>query len=220
MIVRMGVLGGTFDPLHNAHLAMAEGAMDLLRLESVHFMVSACPPHKVGGSTTSAAHRLAMVALATSGREGLVPSAVELEDCHGAPSYTVDALDAFCRRHGADPGEIVFLAGGDSLRDLPLWRASDELLARYRFFFCARAGWDASECRLVHQGRVRDLRGADREAVREALQDGCSVLVDLGLPDVASSKIRLMLQSGLDCSGLLPASVSDYIRKTNLYGVQ
>jgi nicotinate-nucleotide adenylyltransferase len=218
---RIGVLGGTFDPIHNAHLVMAEAAIARLGLDEVHFLVSNTPPHKIGRALTPAWHRFAMVALATVGRPEWLPCALELET--PGPSYTIDALQRFCVHRGCPAEAILFLAGGDSLRDFHQWKAADRLLREFRFLFVMRPGVPPGPeaAAEIGAGRIADGRGQPDAALREILNHpGVSLLADLGTPDISSTRIRHVLESGHDCAGQVPAPVWDYIRKLNLYGGQ
>jgi len=215
----VGILGGTFDPVHVAHLQMAERAQAALGLDRVYFLVSHTPPHKPGTAVTSAWHRYAMVALATAHRPDWVPCPLELEV--PGPSYTIDALARFGATCGVPAAATVFIAGGDSLRDFRLWREWERLLSEYRFLFVARPGvtlgGGAEE--LLAGGRVADGRDWPPERIRAELSGGArAVLADLGMPDVSSTGLRVMLQSHADCRDLVPETVRRYIQKASLYG--
>lgn len=214
-----GLLGGTFDPVHLAHVTMADRALEWLGLEQVTFMVTNTPPHKHAHHPVSGYHRLAMVALACTHDSRLVPSTLELEQA--APGYTVDSFPRFLRQQGLTAAEVLFIAGGDSLRDFHLWKASTELLAHYRFVFVTRRGIELGDpaYRMVQSGRITDLRTSRPEDLAQAIRTTTgSVLVDLETPDISSTQIRSMLQSKQNCTGLLPPAVNQYILKTGLYG--
>ena len=218
---RVGILGGTFDPVHNAHLVMAEAAVARLGLERVYFLVSNTPPHKLGRPLTPAWHRFAMVALAAAGRPEWIPCTLELET--PGPTYTIDALRRFCAHFGYAPAEILFLAGGDSLRDFHLWKDADILLGEFRFLFVQRPGVELGPeaAALVAAGRIFDGRNRPDEELRGRLdRPGTSLLADLGTPDISSTAVRHMVESSRDCAGLVPAPVLGYIRKLGLYGGQ
>jgi nicotinate-nucleotide adenylyltransferase len=214
----VGILGGTFDPVHVAHLQIAERAQALLELERVYFLVSHAPPHKPAAAT-SAWHRYAMVALATAHRPDWVPCPLELEVA--GPSYTIDTLARFGTALGVPAATLVFIAGGDSLRDFRLWREWERLLAEYRFLFVARPGVDLGDAAaaLLAGGRVADARRWPPERIRQALGgDARAVLADLDMPDVSSTATRHVLQSGQDRPELVPEPVRRYIQKAGLYG--
>jgi nicotinate-nucleotide adenylyltransferase len=218
---RVGILGGTFDPVHNAHLVMAEGAVVRLGLERIYFLVSNAPPHKIGRPLTPAWHRFAMVALAAAGRPEWIPCTLELEVA--GPSYTIDALRRFCGHSGYPPESVLFLAGGDSLRDFHHWKDADTLLQEFRFLFVQRPGVDPGPeaAALVAAGRIADGRDRPDDELRGLLdRPAVSLLADLGTPDISSTMIRHMVESRQDCAGLVPAPVLGYIQKLGLYGGQ
>lgn len=218
---RVGILGGTFDPVHNAHLVMAGGAVDRLGLERVYFLVGNAPPHKLGRPLAPAWHRFAMVALATAGRPEWIPCTLELET--PGPSYTIDALRRFCAHYGYAPAQILFLAGGDSLRDFHHWKDADGLRREFRFLFVQRPGVELGPeaTALVAAGRIFDGRDRPDDELRERLdRPGISLLADLGTPDISSTAVRHMVESGRACAGMAPTPVLEYIRKLGLYGGQ
>jgi nicotinate-nucleotide adenylyltransferase len=120
---RIGLFGGTFDPPHLGHLALAERARDQLRLDRVIFMPSGLPPHKRRRAVAPPAHRLAMTRIAVRGNAGFVVSALETRR-RGA-SYTVDTLRALAARE--PEARLYLVIGEDSLRDFPTWHAPEEI---------------------------------------------------------------------------------------------
>lgn len=187
---RIGMLGGTFDPPHNAHLAMADMAMAELALERVLFLPAPDPPHKRPAS--SYAIRSEMVRLAVEGKTGMELS--RLEEARAGPSYTVDLLERFRESHHDD--EIFFIMGSDSLRDMASWRRPGRILELATLVVFARPGVEP----VVPAG----------SGARVALISG-------PMPDISSSDIRRRAASGESIHSMVPAAVRKFILDNRLY---
>jgi nicotinate-nucleotide adenylyltransferase len=186
--MRIGVLGGSFDPVHLGHLALAEAARDRLRLDRVLLVVAAGQPLKAGGAAAPAEDRYAMVRLAVRGRPGLEAS--DLEFLRPAPSYTVDTLREL--RRGLPAGAEVFLVlGADALADLPRWREAGEVRRLASVVGCGRPGSPPPA-------------GADS-------------LLEVATPDISSTEVRRRAAAGEGLEGLVPDDVAAYIRERGLY---
>jgi nicotinate-nucleotide adenylyltransferase len=223
---RLGVLGGSFNPVHLGHLHIAEHSREIFGLSQVFFVVASAPPHKSLQDLIPFAHRYAMVTLATSGNARLFPSMVELEP---PPSpYSVDTLAKLARRYGTTGKDLYFIAGADSLLDVAGWHRPEMLLMSYNFIFVVRPGVKAPDISAVlppaATSRVVDCRGINSTRVRrriaaELAGPECRIfLVDLAAPDVAASQIRRLASSGQRIDDLVPAPVQEYILKLHLYG--
>lgn len=191
MTRRVGVFGGTFDPPHLGHLALAEWARDRLRLSRVLFVPAGVPPHKRGRRVTDAAHRLAMTRLAVRGNPSFAVTAIEAE--RDGPSFTVDTLREVGRR---EPGARLYLViGEDSLEEFASWRAPGEILSRARLAVAARPG---------------PARGPAA---------GRPPCVWIGSPTLAlsSSDLRRRARAGRSLRYLVPDAVIAYIRRHRLY---
>lgn len=193
MIRRLGLFGGTFDPPHLGHLALAECARDALRLDRVVFMPAGRPPHKLRPDLSPVADRLAMTRRAVRGNPAFRVSSLEAR--RRGPSFTLDTLRALRRRH---PGARLFLLmGEDSLADLPHWREPEEIVALSTPVVAVRPG-----------GRARGARTAfGREVVW---------LDNPGL-EVSSSAIRARARSGRSLRYLVPDGVCRYLESHPLY---
>lgn len=198
-MARVGVLGGTFDPVHYGHLVIAEEARVCLRLDRVIFVPAQESPHKVQETHSPAAHRLQMVRLATASNPSFEVSEVDL--ARPAPSYTVDTL-AILKEQLGSKGEFFFLMGMDSLAGLTTWHRPDLLLARARLAVAIRPGY-----------RV------DLQALESCLPTIASRTELLEPPqlDISSSDLRRRVREGLPIRYQLPESVEAYIRKHGLY---
>jgi nicotinate-nucleotide adenylyltransferase len=224
--MRIGVLGGTFDPIHLGHLHIAYRAERLFGLSYIHFVVAAAPPHKAVEHVIPFNHRYAMVVLATAGFPSFLPSLAELEP--PASSFSIHTLGKLARpRRGPRPG-LYFIAGEDSLQDVANWRASARLLNSYNFVFVTRPGVRTIPVEtLLPKGTVarlcdlRDVRPRELRRTIEKEQEftGNRVyLVDVGALDISSTQIREGAISGKRISHLLPAPVHEYIQKLHIYG--
>jgi nicotinate-nucleotide adenylyltransferase len=212
--LKIGILGGTFDPVHRAHTSIARLALETLGLDRVLFMVAKNPPHKVRARLSSGWHRYAMVALATAEEPRMLASAWELN--RQGPSYTVDTLEHFTSH--CPENDYCFIAGSDSLKELHLWKDYGKLLSKHCFFFVERAGVEAD---LETLGIAPPLRGKIRvvcEEEKQSVQPGSSFLIRSYPPPFSSSRIRESFRSGLapDPDSLWP-SVLSYIQKYRLY---
>src|SRR5947209_2996384 len=134
---RVGVFGGTFDPIHIGHLAAAHDAADLLKLDRVQFVPNARPPHKQGAVVSEAADRLAIVRLAVEDNPRFEVSDIELK--RPGLSYTLDTLRALSGTIGED-SDLVFLAGCDSLKQLHTWHQPERLLEEFKVVIMDRPG--------------------------------------------------------------------------------
>lgn len=186
--MKVGLLGGTFDPIHLGHLRAAENARDELGLERVAFVPAALPPHRAL-PLSSGRDRFAMVALATSGQPAFVASDAELE--RPGPSYTVDTLRAWRQERPGD--ELVLLLGSDAYAEMRSWREAEAVL---------------DLCQLAVVARPGDAGAATA---------GAALRVDGPGLRVSSSEIRERVRAGRSVRYLVPDAVADYIEKRGLY---
>lgn len=193
---RLGVLGGSFDPPHLGHLAIASEAFHAQRLERVLFVPAAAPPHKGEGERTAAATRLELTSLAIEGDPRFATSGVEIER---GLVYTADTLHALGQRYGGH--DLVFIMGSDSLLQLETWHEPDDLLSICTLAVAARPGDDpaaiAAAVSRWGPGRVAQL--------------------DAPALDLSSSGIRVRVRRGRPISYLVPRRVEQYILESGLY---
>jgi nicotinate-nucleotide adenylyltransferase len=205
-----GILGGTFNPPHRGHLALARHALGELGLERVLLMPAGRSPHKEAGDDPGPGHRLRMCQLAIGDAAGLEVCALEAEAEDEGPSYTVETLRAL---HAAHPGvRATFLLGADVARTLPSWREPRELLGLVDLAVALRNGTDSSEI-----GR-REVC----EALRPLLSDieGVGERVSfLRMPpiEVSSSQVRERVRRGAPIVELVGPAVANYIAAHDLY---
>lgn len=184
----IGILGGSFDPVHNAHLAVARAALQTLHLAKVLWIPSGTPPHR-GAPVASAEHRAAMVRLAIAGEPRFVLDEREIRKA--APGYTVETLEALHAELGR-AADLVLLIGADQYARLGTWHRWQELFSLARIAVFARPG--------------DTLAGAERVTV-----------VPFAPLDISSTAIRSRIAAGDAPDALLPAAVLDYIQSHRLY---
>jgi nicotinate-nucleotide adenylyltransferase len=188
-MANVGILGGTFNPPHRAHVACALRALDVLALVA---------PHKAAGEDPGAAHRLAMCELAVGDCEGVEVSRLELE--REGPSYTVDTLRQL---HATEPeDQLTFIVGGDMARSLPAWREPEAILELATLAVAERGRAD----REAITAALRELRGSEHTR-----------FLDMAPMDVSSSLVRRRVAAGEPIDDLVPAAVGAYIAQHGLY---
>ena len=196
---RIGILGGTFDPIHYGHLAIAAEARHAVRRAQVLFVVAAQQPLKARGHVASAAQRLAMVELACADEPAFVPSDIELR--RPPPSYTVDTLREL-RAILPAQAELWFVLGGDALAELPRWHHAAEIIALARLAAVQRPG------------TTLDLASID--AALPGLRERTAVIEGPRL-EIASNILRVRHAAGLPLRYQLPDSVIEYVEAQGLY---
>lgn len=201
-IPRLGVLGGTFNPVHLGHLVIAQDALEHFELSKVMFIPCARPPHKVATELAPAAHRLAMLESAIEGDLRFEVSDIELR--RGGTSYTIETMRTLAAEH---PGvELCFIIGSDSLVELHQWREIEALLSLCRLVTLARPGIDLDALKSL------DLR------LKEPWPDRIRADIRVGhLVNVSSSDIRYRVAEGLGIRYLVPPGVDMYIAEHSLY---
>ena len=212
MTQRIGILGGTFDPIHCGHVDAAVAARDTLRLDRVLLVPSHIPPHRPIQPVASPFHRFAMTALAVNAIERLAASDEEL--CADGPSYTAETLE---RRHrlGLRPSQIFFITGVDAFAEIDTWRRYPAVLELANFVVVSRPGYAPGHLRTrlpALAPRMQDAAAFDAGSRETAI-----LLLDATTRDVSSSALRDRLARGLPIAGLVPAPVEAHIRKHDLY---
>ena len=194
----VGILGGTFDPIHHGHLAIAEEARESLGLERVLFMPAASPPHKPGLPVTDPEHRLAMVRLAVAGNPAFEAS--DLEVRRGGASYTVDTLEGL---GGGGLEHPWLILSSEALALLPTWREPRRILELARLAVVPRGGFDP-------------LGPAWVDAVFPGAGDRVTFLPGPLLP-ISGSVVRRRARAGRSVRYLVPDAVAAYIAQHHLY---
>ncbi len=196
--MRVGIMGGTFNPIHNGHIFIADAARRAVRLERVLFIPAGNPPHKHGLADAEA--RFAMTALALEGLDWAEASRLETD--RAGTIYTVDTLGLLSEAY---PGaELFVIVGADTLRDMPTWRDAPRAMRLCELVAVTRPGFD-EEAFIAAERTAREQTGARVTPVHA------------DSPDISSSSIRGRVAAGRDIAELVPAKVAEYIAKEGLY---
>jgi nicotinate-nucleotide adenylyltransferase len=195
---RVAILGGTFDPIHLGHIAIAEQAVDGAGLEETWLVPSATPPHR-GAASASAQDRLDMVQSAVAGHPRL--RVLDIEVRRPGPSYTADTLREL--EAGYPGAEFWIVLGADAARDIVTWHGREELLGRARFLLVNRSGVD---------------RLAEADARRLGFDaGGRTLIIEVDSPAISATEVRERVAAGLSLDGLVPAAVAEIIAARGLY---
>jgi len=198
--VRLGVLGGTFDPINMGHLILAEEARQSLALDQVLFVPAGAPWRKAGRELSPPEQRLEMVRLAVKGDDHFAASTLEID--RSGPSYTAETLTALREQLG-EQAELFFILGQDALADLPNWYQPERIVALARLAVARRVGWEGA-----------------RTASLEVAIPGIShrlVWLEMPLVEISSSAVRERVRRGLSVRYWVPLAVEEYIRRHRLY---
>jgi nicotinate-nucleotide adenylyltransferase len=208
--MRLGIFGGTFDPVHYGHLLLAESCREQLQLEAVWFLPAAVPPHKRQRAIAAAEARVEMLDLATSGHEAFSVCRYEID--RGGVNYTVDTLTQL--KVDGPLRELFFLMGADSLADLPTWKDPQRLcqlatpvvvcraIAAGRDSHCEALDWSGLEA-LIPKARLDEIRASR---------------VQMPRIDLSSSDLRRRRAAGKSIRYRTPRAVEKYIETHGLYG--
>ena len=200
--MRLGVFGGTFDPVHYGHLLMAELCREHHRIDRLLFLPAATAPHKQGETHTPAEQRIEMLGLAIGGHQQFEISPLEVQ--RGGISYTVDTL---AELKSQDPGgELFFLMGADSLEDLPRWKEPGKICELALPVVARRRGWPELDL-----GGIAGLVSPERLAAIRAAQ------LELPLIELSSSEIRKRISQGRGIRYQTPRAVEQFILANGLY---
>lgn len=195
--MKIGILGGTFDPPHHAHIALARAAMEQLELDEVLWIPAARNPLK-SARAEAPKHRMEMVRLALENEEGMAVSDIEVG--RGGPSYTIDTLNelAFVK-----PGEYWIILGADALRSFPEWKAPEKILKLARLAVTLRPPY-----------KKDDLLAKVPEELAASID-----WIEMPASDISATDIRLRSEEKRPFAHLVPSKVYDYIKKHKLYGL-
>ena len=196
---RVGIFGGTFDPIHMGHLIVAETIMDEFHLDKVVFIPAAVPPHKLDRQISPAKHRYMMTMLATCSNPRFQVSDMEMH--RQGPSYSRDTLAQLLKEHGRDT-EFYFIVGADSVENLHTWNRIDELLTMCHFIGASRPG-----C-MPDMEKIAQRFGSLAEKIH------CLETPEL---EISSTEIRHRVGQKRTIRYIVPETVEQYIYKEKLY---
>ena len=217
---RIAFYGGTFDPVHLGHLAIARRVCELFEIDQVLFVPAQIAPHKVGRDVTPAIHRYAMLSLATQHDESLLVSTFELESSE--IGYTVDTLDHF--RKTLPESDLLFIMGADSWAEISTWRDWQRLLGMANHIVVTRPGYEIGIPNEELRDRLIDIRSTqqqDEPVSKEVLEGGSGkiFITDAVMKDVSATEVRRVASEGgyEELTKLVPAPVAEYIGKYGIY---
>ena len=198
--MKIGVLGGTFDPIHNGHLAIAEEARAYLNLNEVIFLPAGQPWMKSDRSISPARHRTAMIGLTLQSRPYFKSSTIEIE--HQGPSYSVNSM-AELKAQAVEPTDWYFILGWDNLSKIPQWREPAKLIEMCFLAAVPRPGYERPNMKKLEAA----LPGISKKVI----------LMDKPRLEISATDIRNKVAQGIPISGLVPEAVEKYIRENGLY---
>ncbi len=198
---RIGIMGGTFDPVHYGHLVTAEEAYHSFRLDRVVFVPSGHPPHKLDKVITSPAHRYMMTVLATMNNPHFEVSSVEID--RPGPSYAVDTVAAFRQKYPHDTA-LYFITGADAILEMLGWKDSATLLRMCDFVAATRPGYSIAD------GKIAEVFGEHASRVH---------FFEVPALAISSTDIRARVRDGRPVRYLLPDIVISYVERAGLYAL-
>ena len=213
---RVGLLGGTFDPVHNGHLQIAEIAQEFCDLQEVRFIPTAVPPHKNLQAVASFSHRARMIQLALAGRPDFRLSTIEAS--LPEPSYTIDTLQYF-HTHAGSATDFFFIIGADAFLDITSWKSYRQVLQAAHLVVLARAGYDSSQVREL----IKSLGYAPDDSTQIWYHSSFQKKIffpsfpAMKIIDISSSDIRQGIKENKPVTWAVPAAVLDYIQTHSLY---
>jgi len=203
-IKRIGVMGGTFDPIHNGHLVTAEEAWKQFQLDQVLFVPSGHPPHKDGRKSLDPEGRYLMTVIATASNPHFKVSRMEID--RNGPSYTIDTVRELHRIYGKNT-QVFFITGADAILEILTWKEPEKVLREAVFIAATRPGYD-----------LKKLEESLPEAEKERHATDPRVLVmEIPALAISSTDIRGRVKEGRPITYLVPEGVSEFIEKNGFY---
>lgn len=199
--MKIGIMGGTFNPIHNGHMEMAEIAADVFDLDDVMLIPTGIPPHKTEENVISKYERYELCLLSAASYDNIFVSSVEID--RKGFTYTIDTLKELEKIYGIR-NDIYFIIGGDTVLKLEKWKDFEEVFKRCKFIAFGRAGMDADT--IID--KIQHLRREYGAKIGYITAD---------IMDIASRDLRDMIKNDEYISGFLPKNTEEYIHRHNLY---
>lgn len=212
---RIGLFGGTFNPVHSGHLKAAFRVRDRFSLEKVFFIPCYIPPHKGVDVIASPEHRLKMVELACAPYDFFIPSRIEIE--RAGTSYSIITLKKFEKLF--PQALMFFILGIDAFLEIETWKDYSQLLESCFFIVMSRPGYSLEEARAVLGGSYREriFEVAEHEELEVLFSEYRVFLIEIDALDVSASEIRQRVRQGVPIRGLVPENVEKYIKENRIY---
>ena len=210
---RIGLFGGTFNPIHLGHLRGAEEIRETFGLQEVVFIPTAIPPHKVAAGVAEARHRLQMVRLATASNSGF--STTDIELARSGKSYSIDTIRYFRERHSDAP---FFILGGDAFEEIETWKEFQQLFYLCSFIVMTRPGFQKTLSNSQLPKSLVPVFRYDEEIKGWKHTSGHTLhFREITYLDISSTKVRELIEKGVSVRYLIPAEVEAYVQQHGLY---
>lgn len=201
---KIGIMGGTFNPIHHGHLVTAQEALSQFKLDKVIFIPTGNPPHKIENEVASAEDRYTMTVIATSSNSNFFVSRMEID--RKGESYTIDTVRQLRKIYGKN-SLLYFITGADAILEILTWKNTDEIVSLCKFIAATRPGYNLS--------RIEDLR--KRLFGKAGAADEKIYVMEIPALSISSTDIRNRVKHNRPIDYLLPEGVSNYILKYELY---
>jgi len=234
--MNIGFFGGTFDPIHRGHLALARAALERFQLNRIYFVPASLPPHRQGAALTSYFHRYAMVALATVGEKAFLPSLLEAPveplpapaqdkrpNLVPRPNYSIDTVRRL-KETLRKTDRLFFLIGIDAFSEIAKWHQAEALFREVEFVVASRPGYSLADVANALPESLRPAEAVTKPFAKQAAKGeivlrGATVrLLDGVHQPVSATAIRAAIAAKKSLGRLLDDAVAQYIRKMGLYG--
>ncbi len=201
---RLGVMGGTFDPIHYGHLVTAEEAWSQLHLDEVLFVPSGRPPHKKDRESLDPEYRYLMVAIATAENRHFQVSRVEID--RPGLSYTIDTIEELKKVYGTKT-DIFFITGADAILEILTWKEPERILEECYLVAATRPGYDLDKLKKALPPRIR----------KRMDKDGRIIVLEIPSLSISSTDIRERVRTGRSIKYLVPEGIAEFIEKNGFY---